>query len=340
MPDFKSKEEYEQWKAQRLKEAQGKKQAALNDPEQESKKSSGPKEPSESKEDNKEEAPKDSSQDSPQTQKAVSTKTGLTEIGGLFRNSWEIYKRRFAVLIALYFFSLLAFLAVIALFGGAGFLLSLVFSSSKGPLIAIMVFTGVTAGMAAICWGLAAVVCAVADEGIGFKEALVHGWQRTAAFIWFFSIAGFIITGGFLLFIIPGVIFLVWFAFGQFILVNNNEHGMNALLKSKAYVKGHWFDVFLRLFVVWIVSAFLGILPFIGPFLTIAFMPFMMIFVNLIYEDLKAIKGDIAYSSSSGEKFKWIGAGTLGYIVLPVILIIILGAALSVPLLLLKGMLK
>lgn len=319
MPDFKSKEEYEQWKAQRLKEAQGKKQAALNAPEQ---------------------APKNSPQDSPKTQKAVTTKTGLTEIGGLFRNSWEIYKKRIGLLISLYLFSLFAFLAVILLFGGVGLVLSLIFSSIKGPLIAIMVLTGITAGTVVICWGLAAVVFAVADEGLGFKDSLVHGWQRVSAFIWFFSISGFIITGGFLLFIIPGIIFLVWFAFGQFILANNNERGMNALLKSKAYVKDHWFDVFLRLFVVWIVSAFIGIIPFIGPFLAIAFMPFMMIFVNLIYEDLKTMKGDIAYSSSSGEKFKWIGAGTLGYIVLPVIIILIIGASLSVPLLLLKSMLK
>lgn len=340
MPDFKSKEEYEQWKTQRLKEAQGKKQAALNTPEQAPKESAGQKESAEPKEGEKEEVPKNSPQDSPKTQKAVTTKTGLTDIGGLFRNSWEIYKKRFAVLIALYFFSLFALLAVIALFGGAGFLLSLIFSSIKGPLIAIMVFAGITAGTVVICWGLAAVVFAVADEGLGFKDALVNGWQRVSAFIWFFSISGFIITGGFLLFIIPGIIFLVWFAFGQFILADKNERGMNALLKSKAYVKGHWFEVFLSLFVVWIVSAFIGIIPFIGPFLAIAFMPFMMIFVNLIYEDLKTMKGDIAYSSSSGEKFKWIGAGTLGYIVLPVIIILIIGASLSIPLFLLKGMLK
>jgi hypothetical protein len=193
--------------------------------------------------------------------------------------------------------------------------------------------------MIVICWGLAAGVFAVTDADMGIKDALARGWQRIGAFIWFFSIAGFIITGGFLLLIVPGVIFLVWFAFGQFILADNDERGMNALLKSKELVRGHWPDVFLRLFLVWIASGVVGIVPLIGPLLTIAFMPFMTIFIYLIYKDLKEIKGDISYSPSSGEKIRWIGIGTLGYIVLPVIILVVLGVSIALPLLLIKAML-
>jgi hypothetical protein len=52
-----------------------------------------------------------------------------------------------------------------------------------------------------------------------------------------------------------------------------------------------------------------------------------MIFVYLIYEDLRSIKGDVSYPSSAGEKFKWIGLATLGYIIVPVTIIIFMGAA-------------
>ncbi|TAN40314.1 MAG: hypothetical protein EPN25_08115 [Nitrospirae bacterium] len=189
-------------------------------------------------------------------------------------------------------------------------------------------------------WGLAAVVFAVTDESLGIRDSLALGWQKVGAFIWFFSIAGYIIFGGFLLLIVPGVIFLVWFAFGQFILAREDLRGMDALLKSKEYVRGYWPDVFLRLFLIWIASGVVGIVPCIGILFTVAFMPFMMIFIFLIYEDLKAAKGDIAYHSSTGEKFKWIGAGTLGYLIIPAFILLLLGVSLSIPLLLLKGLLN
>jgi hypothetical protein len=66
----------------------------------------------------------------------------------------------------------------------------------------------------------------------------------------------------------------------------------------------------------------------------------MMIFIYLIYEDLRSIKGDVAYSSSAGEKFKWIGVGTLGYVVVPLIVIAIMGASLVTSLYFLKEMMS
>ena len=50
---------------------------------------------------------------------------------------------------------------------------------------------------------------------------MAEGW----AFIWILSILGFIVMGGFLLFIVPGVIFTVWFAFAQFILAERTKRG-------------------------------------------------------------------------------------------------------------------
>ncbi|MCG2722474.1 MAG: hypothetical protein L6290_10750, partial [Thermodesulfovibrionales bacterium] len=128
-------------------------------------------------------------------------------------------------------------------------------------------------------------------------------------------------------------------AFAQFILAREDVKGMDALLKSKEYVRDRWFDVFLRLFVIWIVSIVVSMVPLVGPILSILFMPFMMIFAYLIYQDLRTLKGDVAFVSSSGEKFKWIGAGTLGYIVAPLILIGILGTTFLTSFFLLKSLL-
>jgi hypothetical protein len=77
-------------------------------------------------------------------------------------------------------------------------------------------------------------------------------------------------------------------------------------------------------------------IPLIGSILSILFLPFEMIFIYLIYEDLRTIKGDVSYMSSAGEKFKWIGIATLGYIIIPFVIIIFMGTALMHSLLILK----
>ena len=46
--------------------------------------------------------------------------------------------------------------------------------------------------------------------------------------------------GGFVFFIVPGVIFSIWLSFSVLILIVENEKGTNALVRSKEYVKGRW----------------------------------------------------------------------------------------------------
>ena len=266
----------------------------------------------------------------------------LPGIVELFERSWKIFKSRIGTLIALYLLSAVFFIIPVGIFIGIGYLFSLFFSSDK-IAIALMVsggIVGMVAGMIAASWGYAAFIFAVADEVLGIGDSLEKGGQRISAFIWLLSILGYIVMGGFLLFLIPGVMFAVWFTFAQFILAGEEEKGMNALLKSKEYVRGYFWDILLRLFIIWLVSGVIGIVPIIGPILSILFMPFMMIFIYLIYEDLRSIKGDVAYPSSTGEKFKWIGIGTLGYVVVPLIVIAIMGASLVTSLYFLKEMMN
>lgn len=330
MPQFKDREEYERWKQERLKQSVEKKQGD----QQEDTPPAPPSEPP---------VPPPPRSPAPPSGKSPRDSSGLLSIEQLFKDSWEIFKNRFGTLIALYLLPILAMLAIIGIFAGIGLLMALAAPDLKTGLIAGGVVLGALIGTTVVFWGFAGFTFAVADQSLGFQDALMKAWQRFGAFLWLYTIVGYIITGGFLLFFVPGIIFLVWFAFAQFILVNDDVRGMNAALKSKEYVKGRWFDIFLRLFVVWLASIGIGMVPFIGPLLSICFFPFVMIFVNLVYQDLRSLQGaDIPYPSSGGEKFKWIGLGTLGYIVFPVIIIIILvgimGTAIGIPCLLMKGM--
>jgi hypothetical protein len=58
-----------------------------------------------------------------------------------------------------------------------------------------------------------------------------------------------IIFGGFVLLIIPGIIFSVWFAFSIYEVVLKNKKVIESIKASKALVKGRWWAVLWRLVV-------------------------------------------------------------------------------------------
>ena len=313
MPQFKNREEYENWKAERQKQAAQKMQQGVQ-----------------------EDKPPEPLHQAPE-RKADNARVGLLPVGELFSVSGETFRRRFGPLVALYLISILLFIIPLAVLLGGGFAFSMLFPDAKYVLIGIGGVLGLIISCITVFWGTASLTVAVTDESLGVSSALSRGWSKVWSFVWLFSILGFVITGGFLLFFIPGMLFLVWFSFAQFVLAEENERGMNAMLKSREYVRGYGGDVFLRMFLIWIIAAVVGMVPFIGPILSIVFFPFVLIYLYQIYADLKGMHTARAFSASTGEKVKWIFVSLLGYIVVPVMIIALVGAAFLGPLLALRA---
>ncbi|MDD1751397.1 MAG: hypothetical protein LUO89_16150 [Methanothrix sp.] len=326
MPKFKNREEYEEWKNEKIRSNLEKSSTA--------EKEEG------------EEARTETARPETAAKQPILAKEDLRPLGELFSDSWEIFRRRFLTLFPLHLFSVLSFLVMLGIFVGIGYALSLLFAEIRYTAVAAGVVVGLLPAFLAMFWCMSAFIFAVADEQLAIKDALARGWGNVFSFMWLMSVLGFVVTGGFLLFLIPGVIFVVWFSFAQFVLVSEGDRGMDALLKSKEYVRDRWFDVCLRLFVIWFISGSVNMIPIAGPIVSFLFFPFVMIFTYLIYQDLVSLKGKgITYPHSFGEKCKWIGAGTLGYIVFPVVVITffiaIFGASLlTIPPLLLKEILQ
>ena len=90
---------------------------------------------------------------------------------------------------------------------------------------------------------------------------------------------------------------------------------MRALLKSKAYMQGRFFGVLLRLLLVWVASAVIGMVPVFGAVLSLLFVPFVLIFSWLIYDDLRPKHAAAAFSCTTGEKVVWLLIGALGYLI-------------------------
>lgn len=268
------------------------------------------------------------------------TAVRLSGLGELFGATWEAYRHRAELLLLLMLFTAYVLLVVGILFFSVGVSLSESSPEKLPRLIIVGSITGSFFLMVIIAWSIMASLIAVVDPAVDMREALAQGWKKTGPIIWFLSIAGFIITGGFLLLIIPGFLFLVWFAFGQYVLAAEDVRGVKALLKSRAYVRGFGGAVFFRLFIVWILSIVIGIVPVVGPLLSILFAPFFMLYLNQIYQQLRGIKGEVSYSESLGARTGWVLLGASGYIVTPVVIAALLATMFSGSLSLLTMMLR
>lgn len=73
-----------------------------------------------------------------------------------------------------------------------------------------------------------------------------NSWGKILPLIWVSFLAGLAVFGGMILFIIPGIIIAVWFAFATYINILEGVRGRAALSQSKQLVSGKWWSVFWR----------------------------------------------------------------------------------------------
>lgn len=265
----------------------------------------------------------------------------LPKASELLKQALNIYKRRFGTflgIVAIPLFLSFVFLSLPLLIQKNIFLFFLFFF--LGFLVTIFVHL----------WSQTALIYAIKDreEKIGIGEAYKRGLPKIIPYLWVSILSGFITLGGFFLFIIPGIIFAVWFSLAKFIVIAENVKGMNALLKSREYVKGMWGSVFWRLLFI-ILLVFLFSLTFVvilvllkiplelvkgisNFFFALFFIPLVTSYTFLIYEGLKAIKKEVTSSFAQGEKLKFIIVGLIGIILIfliPIIIISSFGAAIK-----------
>lgn len=92
-----------------------------------------------------------------------------------------------------------------------------------------------------------AIIRAVINPMVSVKQAYHDAkpvfWQYALLSV-LVSLAMFV---GFILLVIPGIIFFVWFAFSYFVLIEEHIGGIDAMKRSKALVSGKWWAVFGRL---------------------------------------------------------------------------------------------
>lgn len=135
-----------------------------------------------------------------------------------------------------------------------------------------------------------------------------------------------ILSAGFVLLIIPGIVLAILFLFSQFVLVEEEYRGLNALMISREYIKGYAWSVFGRLLLLGALLASLvaifevivlvlkidknPVVSIISSISMVGISIFVLSLLVTMYKNIKDLKGG---SVSIDGKPKW------GYVVMAVL---------------------
>jgi hypothetical protein len=169
------------------------------------------------------------------------------------------------------------------------------FNLSTAGLFVILLFLIVVAIVILLSvWMQVAMMYVVKERNnpMGVKQALSAGWSKISSFVWIGFLSCLAVLGGFILFIIPGIIFSIWFCMSTYVFVAEGVVGTKALSQSKQLVSGNWWGVLGRFFVAGLIMMVVSWIPFVGSIANLLFItPFFVIYSYLMYEDLKRLKG-------------------------------------------------
>jgi hypothetical protein len=85
------------------------------------------------------------------------------------------------------------------------------------------------------------------DREIIFKEALDWSKRNIFKYAWLAVLSALVVWGGFVLLIIPGLIFTIYLYLSQYVLTIEGKTGFTAMTRSQQLISGAWWPVLSRL---------------------------------------------------------------------------------------------
>ena len=142
---------------------------------------------------------------------------------------------------------------------------------------------------------LSFILLVIKPTGAKLREIFQEVWKKLWQYLWIVTLVGFFTTLSFIFFIIPGLIVGIYLVFFPYVLITEEGRGMNALKRSWALVKGNWWKVFGRIFLLNMIFGTIFIIlssinDSLGTIFQYFLMPFNVIFMYLIYLELKKSK--------------------------------------------------
>ncbi|MBI3952862.1 MAG: hypothetical protein HY336_02815 [Candidatus Doudnabacteria bacterium] len=221
-------------------------------------------------------------------------------IGQLIKNTWQTYKVRFKTLIAINLVGTILVLAIIFGFIGGAVLSTGNVKAQSNPFFWILIVIGFVGSVYVALWSEAAILKASLDFNETFGSAYKNSKNKVGAIFLTSFISGLIVMVGFILLIVPGLIFLTWYSLAVLIVMAEGQTSLDAIKRSKEYVKGYTGPVMIRyalIFVLlWLANLVVNIIfgkqlgQVINTVVNLIFSPFAILYTIEIYKNLKDIK--------------------------------------------------
>lgn len=232
----------------------------------------------------------------------------------LFKEAWDLYCSRFSTWVGILSVPIALSLIVNGLSYATmfpPFLFMPLLSGVKIVFSLLFLFFNVIAAFA---------ILLSIREGYGTKEALVQAMRNSLSYIFVSFLVCSSLIGGSFLFLVPGILFLVWFSFSIFAFVFEGKRGMDTLLRSKQLLSGNFWRVAGRISFLAIIFLILTIpLAMLGQYaghwgnlvlevFTLLLAPVMLLYSLFLFRDLVRIQGNAApvTSKTSFKVFVWL----------------------------------
>ena len=211
----------------------------------------------------------------------------------LVKEGFEIYKQKIVSILPLMliFWGLIMILGILISFIAPGGIIE------NSGYLAVLLILGIYLLMIFLSTfiGFSLVLLVIKPVRTKLKEIFQEVWKKLWQYFLVTILVGFFVIITSFLLIIPGIIVGVYLTFSSFVFIIEEEKGINALKRSWNLVKGNWWKVFGRIILLnIIIGAIYTILISINDLLGGVFqcfsMPFGIIFMYLIYLELKESK--------------------------------------------------
>ncbi|MCU0652635.1 MAG: hypothetical protein MUD10_00035 [Candidatus Pacebacteria bacterium] len=227
----------------------------------------------------------------------------LNETFALYGQKWKSFT---ILVLAMYGFFIVALFVLLAAIFAVRFIYEA--SSAAAVIVGIMAaVVGIVAYVYVTIWFAVAMIIILRDnkESIGFAETLKRALPYIGQYFLVNIVAGLIELLGFILLIIPGIIFSVWYMSARYLVVTNGEKGMTAITKSRELARGQFWKIFvlalLGSIALIILQFAVSMVPFFGSLIVgLVLAPLALIYSYQIFDHLRIVKG-VAISATGAN---------------------------------------
>ena len=187
---------------------------------------------------------------------ATGTLVKLTSPKQLLIESWTILKARWKRLVLIAALAGAPAFALAAIVFGIAFV-GIAYAGFFSLAAVILGVVLIAACLFFFSWAYAAIIF-VLSLPEGETITTIDAYKKTKGHIWAMLgvtvLLALIVLGGFLLLIIPAIIFSVWYGMARYIVVVENLSPVESLKQSRKYVDGYFWPIIIRMLVILAIS--------------------------------------------------------------------------------------